>query len=441
MLWENADQAHPETAENEFGWGVHLPTVPIDCPPQTWTPAGKLYVYLGPGGWKAVRDRALRLAGTDEVREPIPTRTRRVYDARIEPSPLVTLDDEAEAALVIDNLRVQALAGTAALCLPEALSASRSSFELTDIKVDRPLNAPVTLYLPPGAGAYAGHIALKTRLFDAEVPLGIVRLGDRAPVAVSSSGAGQTETLDVDNGRTRFSVAPGFTGALTCWQEGGANHVLSPYPEQKTFDWMSPWFGGITPMVMKANDQDFPGKLYQERLTAQEVQVKDGRGIGWHGVRVSSEMTREEFVGLGVEFDYLTVGNSNVLKLVCRVHNHTTAQRRATIGWLAFWQLDGASTGNTLRSKEVERKHTPWNSWPEAAHWGTLFNPQTGRTAALISAYPHVRMIDWGAAGGHLGWFNGIDVRPASTTTRDCYVVLCETFEQAQTYRWLKQYT
>jgi hypothetical protein len=122
------------------------------------------------------------------------------------------------------------------------------------------------------------------------------------------------------------------------------------------------------------------------------------------------------------------------------VHNHTTAQRRATIGWLAFWQLDGASTGNTLRSDNVERKHTPWGSWPEADHWGTLFNPQTGRTAALISPYPHVKMIDWGAVGGHLGWFAGIDLPPASTTTRACYVVLCETFEQARTYKWLKQY-
>ena len=50
-------------------------------------------------------------------------------------------------------------------------------------------------------------------------------------------------------------------------------------------------------------------------------------------------------------------------------------------------------------------------------------------------------MIDWGDVGGHLGWFTGIDLEPVSTTTRACYVVLCETFDQAQTYKWLKQYT
>ena len=123
-------------------------------------------------------------------------------------------------------------------------------------------------------------------------------------------------------------------------------------------------------------------------------------------------------LGLGIEFDYLTVGNSNVLKLVCRVRNRTTAKRRIVVGWLAYWQLDGASTGNTLRSEEIERKHTPWDSWPEAGHWVTLTNPQTARTAVLVSPYPYVKLIDWGDAGGHMGWFTGVDalstsVRPA----------------------------
>jgi hypothetical protein len=171
----------------------------------------------------------------------------------------------------------------------------------------------------------------------------------------------------------------------------------------------------------------------------------DGRGIPWHGVRVSAELEREEFVGLGVEFDYLTVGASNVLKLICRVHNRTTAKRRLVVGWLVYWQLDGAPIGNTLRSEEIERKHTPWEGWSEAGHWGTLTNPQTDRTAVLVSPYPHVRLIDWGDVGGHLGWFSGIDVTPASdglgkATERTCYLALCNTFGQAQPYAWLRQY-
>jgi hypothetical protein len=115
------------------------------------------------------------------------------------------------------------------------------------------------------------------------------------------------------------------------------------------------------------------------------------------------------------------------------------------LGWLTYWQLDGASTGNTLRSDEVERKHTPWNSWPVAGHWGALLNPQTGRTAVLVSPYPEVKLVDWGEAGGHLAWFNGLDVAPSSDqepgiVERVCYVVLCDTFDQAESYKWLKHY-
>jgi hypothetical protein len=250
---------------------------------------------------------------------------------------------------------------------------------------------------------------------------------------------------EIDNGRSRFRIAPSFSGALTHWEQNGLNHLLSPFPEPKTFGWMSPWYGGITPVVMRESGWDLPGKLYQETLKATIVKEPDARGILWRGLRVSAEIAREQLLGLGVEFDYLTVGDSNVLKLVCRVHNRTTAKRRLEVGWLTYWQLDGASTGNTLRSQDIERKHTPWESWPEAGHWGALTHPGTERTAMLISPHPDVKLIDWGDVGGHLGCSRSIDVMPLSTSKtqpakRTCYVALCESWNQAQAYTCLSKY-
>ena len=178
------------------------------------------------------------------------------------------------------------------------------------------------------------------------------------------------DVWDIDNGHTRFSLAPGFTGALTRWEQDGVNQLLSPFPDQKTFGWMSPWYGGVTPVVMKTGGWDIPGKLYQETLETTAIEQTDEQGIPWQGVRISAELAREQLVGLGVEFDYLTVGNSNVLKLICRVHNRTSARRRVAVGWLTYWQLDGTSVENTLRSQDIERKHTPWESWPEAGPLG-----------------------------------------------------------------------
>ena len=437
LIWEET------VVENEFGWGVHLLTPKLDCTPQAWTPAGKLYVYAGPGDWQIVRGHAQRLAGTDGSPEPIPPQAREVHDVRLEPQPLVIVDDEVQATVVVDNLRSRSLEGKVELILPAPLRAQPLSFQVSGVTAETPLKESISIALPPTPLAYEGQAVLETRLFDARIPVPLIRLGNRQKVHIVKAQAG--EVYDIDNGRTRFSVAPGFTGALTRWEQDGVNHLLSPFPNQGAFGWMSPWYGGITPLVMREGRWDMPGKLDRETLKATEIEQTDGRGIPWQGIRLSAEMEREQLVGLGVEFDYLTVRDSNVLKLVCRVHNRTTARRRVSVGWLAFWLLDSYSTENTLRSHDIERKHTPWESWPEAGHWGSLTNPQTGRTAILVSPYPEVKLIDWGSVGGHLGCFGSVDVMPALTgqskpTERTCYVALCNSWDQAHIYTCLSKY-
>jgi hypothetical protein len=204
---------------------------------------------------------------------------------------------------------------------------------------------------------------------------------------------------------------------------------------------MSPWFGGITPLAIRAReDEDFPGKLYQEELVGQCVAHADTRGLLWQGLRVGGALNREQLVGLRLELDYLTLGHSNVLKFVYRVHNTTTAVRKLWGGLLAFWQPDGESGANVLRSRDIERKHTEWESWSHAGHWGMVSNPRTGRTGLLVSPYSDVRLVDWGQAGGQLSWFCAVNVPPCESIERVCYAVLCECPSHAMRYRWLKHY-
>ena len=75
-----------------------------------------------------------------------------------------------------------------------------------------------------------------------------------------------------------------------------------------------------------------------------------------------------------------------------------------------------------------------------AIDMGIAINPDTGRTMAMISPYPHVRLIDWGDAGGHLAWIESIDVPPAGSTERVCYLVLCNDLKKARHYACLKKY-
>ncbi len=424
----------PGVAENEIDWGVTLLSPELECKPQTWTPAGRQYLYAGPGDWQAVRDYARRLSGVDETSEPIPAQTRAVYSVQLAPSPLVTLDDTVQAELSIDNLRARPLSGQARLSLPEGLSADQTAFEIAAVTVDAPFKQALNLTVPAQAAAHEGKVSLQTQLSDVEIAVPLIRLGSRSKVEVQEG-----ETLwTIDNGRTRFTVAPGFSGAMTAWTEANVNHLLSPYPEQKTFGWMSPWYGGITPLALHGGEM--PGKLGNEAFTAQAVEQVDARGIAWTGVRVSCEIKREQLVGLAVDVDYLTVGGSNLLKLVYRLRNLTTAKRGIGFGWQTYWQLDGTWEHNILRSEDIERKPTSWDSWSEAGKWGLAVNGETGRTAILVSPYPSVRLVDWGDVGGHLGFFGGMQVEPSDTAERVCYLALCASPEEAKRYIPLQDY-
>ena len=429
-IWES------DVLENTvMGWGVEFLRPELTCAPHTWTPAGKLTIYAGPGDWRTVRTYAQRLRGTESVREPIPAARRTVCGARFEPAPLVTLDDEVTTKLVVDNLRAQPVTGSAALSTPAGLTADKSAFELKEVTRDKPFEAEVNLSLAAQAAAYTGSLALNTKLFDREISLHAVRLGTREAVQVAPEG----DVWTIDNGRTCFAVTPGFAGTLSSWVEDGVDHLISPYPEVKTYGLMSPWHGGLTPLARHGN-HEMPGKLGLETFTAKAVESPDAQGIPWTGVRLSSKMARDKLLGLAVELDYLTVGQSNVLKLVYRVRNETSAKRALGGGWLSFWQLDGTREHNTLTSAEIQRKPTPWEGWSDAGTWGINTNAQTGRTAILVSPYPRVRLIDWGDAGGQLGCIDQIEVPAMGVAERTCYIVLCENQEAARRYICLEKY-
>ncbi len=415
--------------ENEFGWDLGLLSPELECRPQSWTPIGRLYLYAGPGGWQTVRTHAHRLSGYEEKPASVPDEPRKIHGVRLEPAPLVALDDEMAATLVIDNLRGRPMNGCAELALPDGLIADRSAFEFGAVTVDRPFKQEIKLTLPPPATAYEGVVSLHSELFDDQISVPIIRLGNRERVEVKQG----EETWTIDNGRTRLIVAPGFGGAATAWIEKGINHLLSPYPEQKTFGWMSPWYGGITPLAL-LSEHDMPGKLGNEVFTAQAVERSDERGIVWTGVRLSCTLRREQLAGLAVDLDYLTVGQSNLFKLVYRLRNLTTARRNLGVGWLTYWQPDGEWEKNTLRSQYVERKPTLWESWSEAGKWGLVLNGESRRTAILVSPYPNVWLVDWGNVGGHLGFMGETSVEPSGVTERVCYLALCATPEEASRY-------
>ena len=73
-----------------------------------------------------------------------------------------------------------------------------------------------------------------------------------------------------------------------------------------------------------------------------------------------------------------------------------------------------------------------------SGNWAAVSNGKAGKTLALVSPYPEVRLMDWGDAGGHLGFWEKVSVPPMGTTQRIVYCVLCDSVKSASQYAALK---
>ena len=85
---------------------------------------------------------------------------------------------------------------------------------------------------------------------------------------MGESISGGERVWEIDNGLTRFTVAPGHSAALVGWEDAGEgesrNHLDTDFPKPSAHGWMAPWYGGIWPVAWGDPGEQYPGKLYAE---------------------------------------------------------------------------------------------------------------------------------------------------------------------------------
>jgi hypothetical protein len=209
--------------------------------------------------------------------------------------------------------------------------------------------------------------------------------------------------------------------------------------------WVKPWFGGIGPTLMPDDVEapGWPGKLHEEQFTARRCTRTDERGIDWTGLCLTARIKREAFRGLRAEVAYLTVGRSNLLKIVYRLVNETQLFWRVIPGLLTFCQVDGRFDNTTLHADDVQMKRTPVMTWAVVGDWGAMTNPESGRTLAVVKGTPGawLELSDWGQDGGHVFAFNRARIPPQNQAEMVVYVALTDSLKEAQRYAVLSQYT
>ena len=435
-----------DVVEHGFGWGrLHLYFAERTLEPQSAADVGPFYLYVGPGNWRDVRRAWQRTAGAAPPRPKALPEPARPHAFGLSPAPLVMLTSQVEARLCANSVRERETQGRLVVEPPPGWTVDRVEFPVEGLALGKPLEETLCLTTTDDRiGAVVGHVRLETTLFDEVRPFTVIRLGDeKASVRVEETQeVGQT-VWDIANGRCAWTVAPAFHGGAIAWREAGSeiNHLMTAFPDDGELGWFKPWFGGIQPTLMPAGDDDrgWPGKLHEETFAAVPFDATDLQGISWRGVQLTASLTREGFEGLRAEIAYLTVGGSNVLKVVYRLVNETSAYRRAVPGLLAFWQVDGQHEKGVLHGNGLQRKRTSQMAWPHVDSWGAVVNPASGRAAVMVGASGKKRIVlmDWGVDGGHL--FCNSDVVLAAHGSHElmAYLALTDSLDEAKRYRCL----
>jgi len=435
-----------DVVEHEFDWGcLHLYFAERALEPQGAVNVGPFYLYVGPGDWRDVRRAWQRIAGTAARRpEPLPEPARS-HAFGLSPVPLVTLTGQVETRLCTDSVREREMKGRIIVEPPPGWQVDGAEFSLEGLAREKPLEETLHLAAPDTKiGAVAGQLHLETTQFDEVRPFTVIRLGDeKASVRVEEGQEADQSLWVIANGRCAWTLAPAFHGGAIAWREAGSeiNHLMTAFPDDGALGWLKPWFGGIRPILVPAGDDErgWPGKLHEETFVAAPFEAADARGLPWRGVQLVASLKREGFEGLRAEIAYLTLGGSNVLKVVYRLVNETSAYRRAVPGLFAFLQVDGRHENSVLHGDGLQRKRTPQMSWPLVGDWGAVVNPSSGRAVVMAGASgkKHITLMDWGVDGGYLFFDNRVTLAAHDSHELVAYLALTGSLDEARRYRSL----
>lgn len=421
----------------DVGWGVSITTDAMAVAPGERSPEARLALWAGRGDWRALRRVALSWAGRapETVDEPV---ARPSAMARVVPSVMATVDDQVSARLVVDTTHARVDDGTVSVqgC---GVAADPKVVAVRRLSRDAPQEHRLRLTLPARAlGAHGGTAELKMPLEGHRSPFTVLQLGTGGAVAVwSEERAGQT-VWSVDNGPSRFDITSAYGPSVIGWYlNDGENQLWSHFPTPQGFSWVYPWYGGIHPEIVPDGSNAWDGMLHRESAVAIQPVETVAAGLTWRGVRVTVQPAEKKLQGLGIEIDYTTLGGSNVLRQAWRLYNLWESEQRAHISARVSGALGADPKALTIVADGIRRQPSNASLSVGGQRWAALRNDASGRTLLVAGHRGELSLFDSGQHGRVLGLGRQARLAPHATDEMVHYLVLADTWEQAQGYQAL----
>ncbi len=404
-----------------------------ELPPHSETVVPPIYLLGGKGDWKTAREWWRRLHHAMDDPETEKPQAKRVLDVAFAPSPLLLTGGEGRTNVTLANRRGKTLSGTLSLTgsafLPEP-----AAFVLSEINRDKPFAAEVQLTGPTAPTAENLCASLDSGTTTQTFDLPVIQLGRGNKLRVTSSEDG---LFVIANGLLTVRVAPQHRGAITSFEQNGVEHLFSAYPEPKPFVWWNPWHGGLYPSLGYGADDD---ALRTGTFTGEAVERVGDRGLIWQGVRVGCTITHKDWRWLGVEAEYLTLPGTNLIAIVTRWTNLSSARMEAGISVMAWLQPGGGRSGivahRTGGGVRMLTRRGGFQSQHRSGPWAAVENPATGDTLHLITSGPDrdIDVIDMAEEGAHLSAGHPLTLAPHETKERLTWLVLTSGLASSDAY-------
>lgn len=408
-----------------------------------------IYGVAGNGSWETVRGWWRKLVQPSGVYESHTLEPQDVLEIKIRPALLVA--EEQSAELMVTHRRSSKLTGKLRLT-GEGISCPLE-FDVDGVNRDNGFRATVPTKMSAQCGAH-----FITAHFDANPVaetrrIGIVKLGTSGKVSVTASGsldmaanstANDVDHIDVNNDNLCFRVVPSYLGAVVSLalkgekESGEVNQLRASYPTPIPFIWANPWYGGIHPMLGWAGDS----RLTREKFTGERTSCTGELGIVWEGVRVTCRPLHKTLNWMRLETEYLTTAGSNVIALITRCTNLSTAQMETPgdIGVAAWLQVGGTHKNAIVHAEfngtRQARRRGGFGMDSMSGTWKAVENAETGQTVLMIAtaAKGKAGLEDFAEEGAHLSVQSACQLQPGETKETLGWLVMTDSPASIEAY-------
>ncbi|MHA1220243.1 MAG: GNAT family N-acetyltransferase [Candidatus Heimdallarchaeota archaeon] len=318
-----------------------------------------LWYSFGYNNIQEIRNRWNQLVGNQvfpKLEEMIGPKIVKALDLKMTDEKIFFAGETVTKKLTLSFTSAYPLPGTLKLNLPKGW---KGSFVTKDGKqptipmpepqpfTDIPLEIEITV--PEKVKAVIENIQVH---FSGEFELDFdnqVIVTTKGEVKISEQILEGKKIFEVANGNLEFKVAAEIGGNLIRLKDRkGRSFVLDSYPEIKPKFFLENYLGGMQIQTFHQNAGDPFSEL--EDTKAEAITVGP-----WFGVKTSWTIIKDKYhlFGLNVETKYLTLPNSDIIRVIVTLDNNTPR----TIPWfgamLSDIGLNGSKEGNVLEVHDI----------------------------------------------------------------------------------------